>query len=101
MKMMLNKKQIKQYELHSISHKTPEDYCRIQRNWRLGLSLSSEARCGRIFLKNLHNNLALINIHFCQLENFSDQRRFFWNVEKKKPGVSTKNSPRFDWLESE
>jgi hypothetical protein len=59
-------------------------YCRIQRNWRLGLSLSSKARCGRIFLKFLHNNLALIYIHFCQLENFSDQRRFFWNVEKKK-----------------
>jgi hypothetical protein len=59
-------------------------YCRIQRNWRLGLSLSSEARCGRIFLKFLHNNLAPIYIHFCQLENFSDQRRLFWNVEKKK-----------------
>ncbi len=59
-------------------------YCRIQRNWRLGLSLSSEARCGRIFLKLLHNDLALIYIHFCQLENFSDQRRFLWNVEKIK-----------------
>ncbi len=45
---------------------------------------SSEARCGRIFLKFLHTNLALIYIHFCQLENFCDQRRFFWNVEKKK-----------------
>jgi hypothetical protein len=62
-------------------------YCRIQRNWLLGLSLSSEARYGRIFLKFLHNNLALMYIHFCQLENFSDQRRFFWNVEKKKWSV--------------
>jgi hypothetical protein len=59
-------------------------YCRIQRNWRLGLRSNSEERCGRIFLKFLHNNLALIYIHFCQLEIFSDQRRFFWNVEKKK-----------------
>jgi hypothetical protein len=59
-------------------------YCRIQRNWRLGLSLCSEARCGQIFLKFLHNNLALIYINFCHLEKFSDHRGFFWNVEKKK-----------------
>jgi hypothetical protein len=47
--------------------------------------LSLEARGGRIFLKFLHGILALIYIHFCQLENFSDQpTKFFWNVEKKK-----------------
>jgi hypothetical protein len=45
----------------------------------LGLSLSSEVRGDRIFLKFLHDILALIQIHFCQLENFSDQRRFFGN----------------------
>jgi hypothetical protein len=43
-----------------------------------------EARGGRNFLKFLHDILALNYNHFCQLENFSDQRRIFWNVEKKK-----------------
>ncbi len=53
-------------------------------NWRLCLSSNSEARGGPIFLKFLHNNLALIYIQFCPLENFSGHQRFFRSGIKKK-----------------
>jgi hypothetical protein len=53
----------------------------------LGLSLSSEARCGRIFLKFLLNNLALIYIHFCQLENFPTNGGFSGTLRRKNGAV--------------
>jgi hypothetical protein len=52
----------------------------------LGLSSNCEARGGLIYLKILHNNVALICIHFRQMENFSDQRRFLGSGIKKKLG---------------
>jgi hypothetical protein len=64
--------------------KFAENYCRIQRNWRLGLSSNSEARGGRIFMKFLHNNLALICINVCQLKKISDHRCIFGSGKKKK-----------------
>jgi hypothetical protein len=59
-------------------------YCLSEQNWRLCLSSNSEARGGPIFLKILHNNLALIYIQFCPLENFSGHQRFFRSGIKKK-----------------
>ncbi len=61
-------------------------YCRIQRNWRLGLSSISEARGSRISMKILQNNLALICIDVCQLKIFLDHRCIFWSGKKIKWG---------------
>ncbi len=60
------------------------NYCRIQRNWRLGFNLSCEACDNPISLNFLLNNLVLICINFWWLQNFSDHRWFFWSGQKKK-----------------
>jgi hypothetical protein len=53
----------------------------------LGLSLSAEARCGRIFLKFLHNNLALIYIHSANWKIFPTNGGFAGTLRRKNGAV--------------
>ncbi len=60
----------------------PLVYCRFQKLWQSHLSSNCDAHGGVILLKFLPDNLASIWIHFCNLENYSDHRWFFWSDKK-------------------